>query len=326
MLTTTLAGKTACRLGFGCFPLTGGYGDISPAAAFRTIQAVLDAGVRILDTSDAYAAGANEELVGRAVADRRESAVVVTKFGWVLDSFGNPIRRDGSPAYIRKACEASLRRLKTDYIDVYLQHRVDPGVSIEETIGELARLREAGKVRGFGLCEVSPGTLRRAAAVAPLAVLQTEYSLWAREPAAELLPACDALGIAFMAYSPLGRGFLAGAIRSPDQLGAADFRRSQPRFEGANLQHNLRAVNALGRLADRYGMTRSQLCLAWLLNQSPGLIPIPSTRSIEHFEENLRALEMRLTSSQVTEVEEEVRTDQIEGLRHPADHMKTIDL
>ena len=202
---------------------------------------------------DAYAAGANEELVGLAVADRREAAVICTKFGWVSDGHGKPLRLDSSPATVRRACDASLRRLRTDYIDLYLQHRQDPAVPIEETIGELLRLHQEGKVRSIGLCEVTVETLERASAVMPVAALQTEYSLWSREPEAKLLPACQRLGVRFIAYSPLGRGFLSGRIRALDDLPSADFRRTHPRFQDANLAGNLNLVDRLDEIAGRLG-------------------------------------------------------------------------
>lgn len=326
MITTSLGSKSASRLGYGCFALTGGYGRVDPGDAFRTLHAVLDSGVRILDTSDAYAAGANEDLVGRAVADRRESVVIVTKFGWVLDASGQAVRRDSSRAHVRNACEASLRRLRTDYIDVYLQHRVDPDTPIEETVAELSRLQQAGLIRSFGLCEVSVSTLERAQAVAPLAALQTEYSLWSREPELELIPACVRLGLTFMAYSPLGRGFLTGRIRSSGQLGADDFRHTHPRFEEENLQRNLAAVDRLSQIARARGCTSSQLALAWLLCQKEDVVPIPSTRSIEHFEENLKALDIRLTSADLAEIAEVIPAGRVHGERHPTEHMRTINL
>ncbi len=241
--TTTLAGKPVSRIGFGCYPLTGGYGEVDAGQGFRMIHAAMDAGVRLLDTSDAYAAGANEELVGRAVADRRDAAVVCTKFGWVLDATGKAVRLDSSPAQVRRSCEASLTRLRTDYIDLYFQHRQDPAVPIQETVGELVRLRDEGKVRSIGLCEVTVETLLRAQSVMPVEALQTEYSLWSREPEVELLPACARMGTRFVAYSPLGRGFLSGRIRRSDDLESTDFRRTHPRFQDANLSGNIALVD-----------------------------------------------------------------------------------
>jgi aryl-alcohol dehydrogenase-like predicted oxidoreductase len=324
-LSTTIAGKTVGRLGLGCYPLTGGYGEVDAGQGFRMIHAALDAGVRLLDTSDAYAAGANEELVGRAVADRRDAVVVCTKFGWAADVTGKALRLDSSPAHVRRACEASLTRLRTDYIDLYLQHRQDPTVPIEDTVGELLKLRDEGKVRSIGLCEVSVDTLARAHRVMPVEALQTEYSLWSREPEADLLPACTRLGITFIAYSPLGRGFLSGRIRRSSDLKATDFRRTHPRFEGANLSGNLALVDRLGVIAERLGHTPSQLALAWLLARPWGVIPIPATTSLQHFEENLKALELELTPSDLDEIGKAIPPAAVHGARHPAEHMKTIN-
>jgi aryl-alcohol dehydrogenase-like predicted oxidoreductase len=325
MLTTTLGGIPVGRLGFGCFALSGGYGEADPAAAVAMIHAVLDAGVNLLDTSDAYAAGENEVLVGRALAGHRERAVVATKFGWVLDDAGRAVRLDSSPAQVRKACVASLRRLGTDHIDVYIQHRVDPEVPIEATMGELMRLREEGKILAMGLSEAAPATLSRANEVAEVAALQTEYSLWSREPEAELLPLCDRLGTGFMAYSPLGRGFLTGTVRSVDDLPENDFRRDQPRFARANLKRNLVRVDRLAQLAGDLGCSAPQLALAWLLARPWNVIPIPSTRSLGHLQDNLKALELELSAADLAAAGEAVSPDSIQGERHPEQHMKTLN-
>jgi aryl-alcohol dehydrogenase-like predicted oxidoreductase len=325
LVTTTIAGKTVSRLGFGCYPLTGGYGEIEPGQGFRIIHAALEAGVRLLDTSDAYAAGANEKLVGLAVADRREAAVICTKFGWVSDGEGKPLRLDSSPTAVRRACEASLRRLRTDYIDLYLQHRQDPAVPIEETIGELLSLHQEGKVRAGGLCEVTVETLERASAVMPVAALQTEYSLWSREPEADLLPACRRLGVQFIAYSPLGRGFLSGRIRGLNDLPPGDFRRTHPRFQDVNLAGNLDLVDKLEEVAGRLGHTTSQVAIAWLLAKPWDVIPIPATTRIAHFEENLKALDISLSPADLAAVSAALPPDEVHGARHPAEHMKTIN-
>jgi len=325
LLTVAVAGKVGPRLGFGCFPLTGGYGAIAPGQGIRVIHAVLDAGVRILDTSDAYAAGANEELVGLGIAGRRDSVVLCTKFGWVLDASGNAVRLDSSPAHVRRSCEASLRRLKTDYIDLYFQHRRDPAVPIEETVGELVRLQEEGKVRSIGLSEVAVATLERAHAVMPVTALQTEYSLWSREPEAELLPTCERLGVTFMAYSPLGRGFLTGHIRSADALEADDYRRTNPRYQATSIQRNLALVDRLAEVGRRLGHTPSQLALAWLLAQPWGVAPIFSTRSVEHFAENLKALDIDLAPADLALIGDSVPSASVHGARHPEAHMKTIN-
>jgi aryl-alcohol dehydrogenase-like predicted oxidoreductase len=325
MQTVTIAGKVVSRMGYGCFPLTGGYGSIEPGQGVRMIKAVLDAGVRLLDTSDAYAAGANEELVGRGVEGRRDQTVICTKFGWVLDTSGKAVRLDSSPAQVRRACEASLKRLRTDYIDLYIQHRRDPDVPIEETVGALARLHEEGKVRSIGLSEVSVETLERANRATHIAALQTEYSLWSREPEAELLPACTRLGVIFIAYSPLGRGFLSGNIKSTDDLAADDSRRTNPRFQAVNIAGNAVLVDRLAETAQRLGYSTSQLALAWLLAQPSGVMPIPSTRKLEHFKDNIKALELELSPSDLASIGDAVPVSNVRGERHPEDHMKTIN-
>lgn len=298
---------------------------MEPGQAIQMLHAVLDSGVQLLDTADVYAAGENEALVGRAIADRRNQVVISTKFGWVLDSFGKPSRLDSSPAHVRMACEASLRRLGVDHIDLYIQHRVDPAIPIEATIGELIRLRDAGKIRSIGLSEAAVATLVRAQSVGPVAAMQSEYSLWSREPEKRLLPECDRLGVAFIAYSPLGRGFLSGGIRSTEDLPAGDFRRTQPRFNEENLKGNLIHVDKLATLARNRECTPAQLALAWLLAQPWNVIPIPSTRRLEHFRDNLKALDLKLTPSEVAAVAAAIPSESVRGARHPADHMKTIE-
>ena len=326
MLTTTsIAGRTVRRLGFGCFPLTGGYGTFDQRDGVRVIHAVLDAGLAVLDTSDAYAAGANEELVGRAVADRRDAAVICTKFGWTLDAAGKPTILDSSPGRVRAACEASLRRLGTDHIDVYIQHRRDPDVAIEDTVGELRRLEDEGKIGAYGLSEVSTATLTRAHEAGRVAALQTEYSLWSREPEADLLPTCVALGITFMAYSPLGRGFLTGGVRTSSDLPADDFRRGHPRFQDENLKANRSLLTTLEEMASGLGHTASQLALAWVLAQRWNALPIPATTKLEHLHDNVAALDIELTAAQLDAVSQAVPVDKVHGARHPAEHMKTIN-
>jgi aryl-alcohol dehydrogenase-like predicted oxidoreductase len=323
-LTAAIAGIEIGRIGFGCFALSGAYGSARPEDAARTIHAALDLGVNLLDSSDAYGAGENERLVGRALSGRRHEAVIATKFGWVLDASGRAVRLDSSPGHVRRACEASLERLGTDHIDIYLQHRVDPATPIEETVGELVRLRDEGRIRAFGLSEAGAATVRRAAGVAALAVLQTEYSLWSREPESELLPLCAELGITFMAYSPLGRGFLAGGVRDPGDLEPEDFRRSQPRFAGDNLRRNLTLVDRLAEVAAGAGCTLAQLALAWVLAHPSGIVPIPATRHAAHLAENVRALDVRLDPAQLAAIGEILESSGTHGARHPEDHMRTI--
>ena len=289
----------AGRLAFGCFALTGGYGSAAGVDARELIDTALEHGINVLDTSDAYAAGENEAAVGAAVEGIRDDVFLVTKFGWVLDQAGTPVRRDSSPKHVRQACEASLRRLRTDHVDLYLQHRRDPETPIEATVDELVRLRDQGKIRAYGLCEVGTATLDRAGRVWPVAALQTEYSLWSRDPERELLPVCVDRGIAFMAYSPLGRGFLTGTIRSAADLEANDFRRSHPRFQEDNVRANLSHVDRLAAIAARRGLTAAQLALAWLLARPWPVMPIVATRRAAHLVENARALEVRLEPAEL---------------------------
>jgi len=325
-LRTTIAGIEVGRIGFGCFALSGAYGSARPEDAARTIHTALDLGANLLDTSDAYAAGENERLVGRALSGRRHEAVIATKFGWVLDASGQARRLDSSPPHVRRACEASLERLGTDHIDIYLQHRVDPATPVEETVGELERLRDEGRIRAFGLSEAGPATIRRAAGVSPLAVLQTEYSLWSREAESELLPLCAELDITFMAYSPLGRGFLAGGIRDRGDLEPDDFRRSQPRFEEENLRRNLTLVNRLAGVAAGAGCTPAQLALAWVLAHPSRIVPIPATRRAEHVADNVGALDVRLHPAELAAIAEILDSARTHGARHPEAHMRTIGL
>jgi aryl-alcohol dehydrogenase-like predicted oxidoreductase len=323
--TTSIAGRTVRRMGFGCFPLTGGYGTFDRSQGERVIHAVLDAGVALLDTSDAYAAGANEELVGRALEHRRDEAVICTKFGWILDASGKAVALDSSPNHVRRACEASLKRLDTDHIDVYIQHRRDPDVAIEDTVAELGRLQDAGKILSYGLSEVSGTTLGRAHAARPVGALQTEYSLWSREPEAELLPACSAQGIVFMAYSPLGRGFLGGGVRSSQDLPVDDFRRGHPRFQEENIRANRALVTRLTEIATGLGHTTSQLALAWLLAQPWNVLPIPATTKLEHLDDNVGALDIDLPPDVLEAVSQAVPANAVHGARHPAEHMRTIN-
>lgn len=278
-------------------------------------------GVRLLDTADAYGGGRNEELVGAVLAAMGVKPLVATKFGWVLNDHGAPVHLDSSPARVRLACEASLRRLRVERIDLYLQHRVDPLVPIEETAGEVARLVDEGKVAEFGLSEASVTTVRRAHAVLNVAALQSEYSLFWREPEVELIPVCDELGIAFIAYSPLGRGLLTGAL----ELGGADVRGLLPRFSAENLRHNLALSDSLSEIARRERCTVGQLALAWLLNRHGHVIPIPGTRSVAHLEENLAAATLKLRAEAIAEIEAAMPLGSGAGPRHTEQHLPTID-
>src|SRR5947208_9573079 len=271
----------------------------SDAESIRTIQRAVELGVTLFDTAEVYGPYANEELVGRALKGRRDSVVVATKFGFVSHAGGGPGVLDSSPANIRTAVEGSLKRLGTDRVDLYYQHRVDPNTPIEDTVGALAELVAEGKVLHIGLSEAAPATIRRAHAVHPIAALQTEYSLWTRDPEAELLPLLRELGIGFVPYSPLGHGFLTGTIRSNDELSDDDWRKTNPRFTGENLQRNLRIVDEVKAVATEAGATPAQVALAWLLAQGDDIAPIPGTKRVSRLEENVAADDLVLTPAQI---------------------------
>ena len=311
-------------LGLGCMSMSGTYGKSDDAASIAVIHRALDLGVTFLDSSDMYGWGHNEELLARALAGRWKDVVVATKFGQVRSPDGGGNLVDGSAAYVRTACEASLARLGTDTIDLYYQHRVDPKVSIEETVGAMARLREEGKIRALGLCEVAPATLRRAQAVHPIAALQMEYSLLYRQPAEEALAVCRELGIAFVAYSPIGRSLLAGGVERPEDIPADDRRRQHPRFQGENLDHNARLVRRLAEIARRKGATPAQLALAWLLARGRDVVPIPGTKRLDRLEENVGAVRVRLDADDLRQIDETMPPGAGAGTRYPEPQMKGV--
>jgi aryl-alcohol dehydrogenase-like predicted oxidoreductase len=301
----SLGGLDVSRLGLGCMGMTTAYtgAGADDEQSIRTIRRALDLGVTFIDTAEVYGPYANEELVGRALEGRRDAAVLATKFGMVSHRRGGARELDSSPQNIRTALEGSLRRLRTDRVDLYYQHRVDPNTPIEETVGTLRDLVAEGKVRHIGLSEAATQTIRRAHAVHPVTALQTEYSLWTRDPEAEILPLVRELGIGFVAYSPLGRGFLTGRVRSMDQLDADDFRRTMPRFTGGNFEQNLRIADAVGAVADEVGATPAQVALAWLLAQGDNIAPIPGTKHVSRLEENTRADDVELTADQLARLD-----------------------
>ena len=320
------AGPEVSALGLGCMGMSDFYGPADDAQSLAVLHHALDIGINFLDTADMYGIGANERLLAPVLAARRSEVVIATKFGHVRAPDGTVLRIDGSPGYVREACDASLVRLGVERIDLYYQHRVDKTVPIEETVGAMAELVKAGKVAHLGLSEASAATIRRAHAVHPIAAVQTEYSLWSRDVEAEVLPTCRELGIALVPYSPLGRGFLTGAIRSAEQLSTDDRRRVHPRFQGGNLDHNLALADALKSLADEWSYTPAQLALAWLLDQGPGVIPIPGTRSLLRLDENARAAAIHFDDGRRARIAALLAEHAVAGTRYPAAQMGSVNV
>ena len=311
-------------LGLGCMGMSEFYGSADEVESVRVLHRALELGMNFFDTADMYGPFRNEELLGRALADRRDQAVIATKFGIVRDADGGFGGINGSPEYVRQACDGSLSRLGVKRIDLYYLHRVDPATPIEDTVGTMSRLVEEGKVRFLGLSEAAPATLRRACQVHQIAALQTEYSLWSRDPEDELLSTCEELGIGFVAYSPLGRGFLSGRYRSIEDLEQGDWRRSNPRFTGDNFQKNLDVVDKAREIAQARGVTPSQLALAWLLSRE-NVTPIPGTTRVERLEENLAAADLSLTADELAAIDAVAPVGVAAGTRYPEEAMRVVD-
>ena len=318
-------GPEVSAIGLGCMGMSEFYGSGSEQESIATIHHALDRGVTFLDTADMYGVGRNEELVGRAIRDRREQVFLATKFGNVRGPNGEFLGVRGDPQYVRSACEASLKRLGVEVIDLYYQHRVDPGVPIEDTVGEMSRLQQEGKVRYLGLSEAAPRTIRAAYATSPITAVQTELSLWSRDAEAEVIPTVRELGIGYVAYSPLGRGFLTGQFKSPNDFPEGDTRRNHPRFQGENFAKNIELVREVEAMAREKGCTTAQLALAWVLAKGEDIIPIPGTKRVRYLDENIGALDVKLTADDLQRLDDILPPGAASGQRYPEHSMASVN-